>query len=101
MSPDNDFVLTGPAALSCNDTAAIASAVLNRPVRHVLLDGADLALRFEAQGMPEAHAKTLASLDEAIAKGAEDRSTDCVRQLSGHAPAAYRDFADRVVGTWA
>ena len=43
-----DYVLTGPEALSYDDVAAIVSTTLGRPVRHIVLDPAQLADRFEA-----------------------------------------------------
>ncbi|GGH49522.1 ergot alkaloid biosynthesis protein [Frigidibacter albus] len=95
-----DYVLTGPEALSYDDTAAILSDVIGRPVRHVPLDPAALTARFVAQGVPQGYAETLASLDAAISAGAEDRTTTGMQQLTGQAPTSFRAFAERAVAAW-
>lgn len=95
-----DVVLTGPDALSYDETAAIISAVVGRTVRHLRLDPADLTARFGAQGLTPDYADTLTSLDRAIATGAEDRITACVEQVSGQPPTSFRAFANRVVEGW-
>ncbi|MBM3604606.1 MAG: ergot alkaloid biosynthesis protein [Alphaproteobacteria bacterium] len=95
-----DVILTGPEALSYADIAALVSAVIGQPIRHVQLDPADLAARFVAQGLTPDYAETLASLDRAIATGAEDRVTAGVEQVSGQLPTSFRAFAERVVNRW-
>lgn len=97
---NTDCVLTGPEALSYDDAAAIMSATLGRPVRHVLLEPAALTARLAAQGMPHAYAETLSRLDEAISAGAEDRTTDSVERLTGQVPVSFETFAERAVGVW-
>ncbi len=97
---NSDVVLTGPEALSYDDTAVIIAAVLGRPVRHVSLDPAALISRFVAQGLPPDYAKTLAGLDADIAAGAEDYTTLGVERVTGQRPASFRDFAERVADTW-
>lgn len=95
-----DFVLTGPEALSYDNVAAIAAATLGRPVRHVLLDPAQLTARFEAQGMPRGYAETLTQLDEAIRTGVEDRTTGCVEDLTGNPPMTFTAFAANAAIAW-
>lgn len=95
-----DAVLTGPVALSYGDAAAIISAALGRPVRHVSLEPNDLTARFVAEGLPRAYAETLTGLDGVIAAGAEDRTTISVEQITGQPPTSFRSFAERVVKTW-
>ncbi len=97
---NSDVVLTGPDALSYDDTAAIITAALGRPVRHVSLDPAALAARFVAQGLRSDYAGMLAGLDADIASGAEDRTTLGVEQVTGQRPTSFRAFANRVLETW-
>lgn len=97
---NNDVVLTGPEALSYDKIAAIITAVVGRPVRHIRLEPADLTGRFVAQGLTPDYAETLTRLDRAIAAGAEDRTTACVAQISGQLPISFRAFAERVVKSW-
>lgn len=97
---NSDVVLTGPEALSYDDTAAIITAALGRPVRHVSLDPAALIARFVAQGLPPDYAKTLTDLDADIAAGVEDCTTSSVKQMTGQQPTSFRAFANRVVENW-
>ena len=82
-------ILTGPAALSYDEVAA------HLGVRHDSLTVDELAQRFTTMGIPARYAKVLASLDEAIANGAEDRVTDDVLRLTGRPPMAFADFLER------
>jgi ergot alkaloid biosynthesis protein len=97
---NSDVVLTGPEALSYGDIAAILTAVLGRPIRHLSLDASALTARFVAQGLPRDYAKTLTQMDVDIAAGAEDCTTFGVEQITGQRPRSFRTFADRVVETW-
>ncbi|GHA23809.1 hypothetical protein GCM10007989_19200 [Devosia pacifica] len=97
---NGDKVLTGPEALSYEDTAGIVSEVTGRTIRHVALSPEELALRFEAQGLPRDHDGILAGLDETICTGVEDRTTDGVALLTGKAPVSFRQFAKSNLGSW-
>jgi uncharacterized protein YbjT (DUF2867 family) len=97
---NSDVVLTGPEALSYDDTAAIITAALGRPVRHVSLDPAALAVRLVAKGLSADYAEMLMGLDADIASGAEDRTTLGVEQVTRQRPTSFRAFANRVRETW-
>ncbi|WP_299837121.1 NAD(P)H-binding protein [uncultured Jannaschia sp.] len=97
---NDDRILTGPEALSYEDTAGILSEVTGRTIRHVALSTRELALRFEAQGLPPDYAALLADLDDMIHTGVEDRTTEGVARLTGQAPGSFRDFAKGNVGRW-
>ena len=91
-------VLTGPAALSYGDVAAILSRTLGHPVRHDSVTVEELARRFTTLGIPEAYAIFLAGLDEAIARGAEAKVTDEVQRWTGRAPIAFAQLAEARAG---
>jgi uncharacterized protein YbjT (DUF2867 family) len=93
-APDTDLVLTGPEALSHDDVAAIMSEATGRPVTHVRVSAAAMRERLASHVPPE-FAALLADLDLAIAQGAEDRTTDTVRRLTGRAPHGLRAVIER------
>ncbi|MDT0441487.1 NmrA family NAD(P)-binding protein [Streptomyces johnsoniae] len=93
-APRTDLVLTGPEALSHDDVATIVTEVTGRPVAHRHLPAGQLRDRLAAT-MPRDFAALLADLDLAIAGGAEDRTTDTVRRLTGRPPRSFRAVAER------
>lgn len=95
-----EFILTGPAALSYDDVAALISEVSGRSVEHRRFTEAALALRHESSGLPVDYALMLARMDTAIAEGAEDRITDAVLEVTGRQPTAFADFARRDAARW-
>lgn len=99
-TPHNtDHIITGPEALSYDEIAAVLTEVGGRQVRHRAIDAAELAVRHSAIGIPPDFAHFLASLDTAIAAGAEDRTTSTVADVTGRTPRSFRDFCrDRLRG---
>ncbi|MFE5772403.1 NAD(P)H-binding protein [Streptomyces sp. NPDC056485] len=93
-APDTDLVLTGPEALSHDDVAAILTEVTGRPVvhHHLTYEAMRDAL---AAAIPPEFAAMLAGMDRAIAEGAEDRTTDTVRRVTGRPPHGFRAVAER------
>ncbi|GHE03937.1 NmrA family NAD(P)-binding protein [Streptomyces alanosinicus] len=91
---NSDAVLTGPEALRYDDIAAVLTEVTGRPVVHRRLTYEQLRDRLAAR-MPPEFAAMLAGMDRAIAEGAEDRTTDTVRQLTGRPPHSFRAVAVR------
>lgn len=90
-SHDTDHVITGPAALSYADAAALAAALLGHPVEHVDVPrDAFVGLLYE-QGLEPGIAGVLADLDQIVRAGAEDRVTDTVARLAGRAPRALAE----------
>lgn len=94
------FLLTGPEALGYDDVASIIGRHVGRPIRHVGLSPAALAERLERAGIPGDFARMLARMDDAIAAGAEDRTTPEVRELSGRTAGTFDDFARRNAALW-
>ncbi|MFJ8039473.1 NAD(P)H-binding protein [Kitasatospora sp. NPDC096147] len=95
--PGTDLVLTGPRALGYDEVATILSEVTGRPVAHRKLTVDQLRERWAAE-IPDEFATLLAELDRSIAAGAEDRTTDTVRRVTGRDPGSFRAFAERELG---
>ncbi|AUG75228.1 NAD(P)-dependent oxidoreductase [Kitasatospora sp. MMS16-BH015] len=93
-APDRDLILTGPEALDHDEVAAVLSAVTGRRVAHHRLTYREQRDRLAAL-MPAEFATLLAQMDLAIAAGAEDRTTDTVRLLTGRPPHDFRQVAVR------
>ncbi|MFK4266009.1 NAD(P)H-binding protein [Streptomyces milbemycinicus] len=98
---DTAHTITGPEAIGYGDAARIIAEVSGRAVRHVSVDTAALAGRLADAGYPKEFATMLAGLDEAVRRGAEDRTTDTVRRVTGRAPRSFRDFAVEHRAEWA
>jgi uncharacterized protein YbjT (DUF2867 family) len=93
ISLDRDPVLTGPAALSYDDVAAVISRASGRAITHVEVSEDRLREIWEADGLPADYAAMLARLDGLIATGAEDRVTDEVLRITGRPPTSFERFA--------
>lgn len=90
--PSRDHILTGPEALSYDASARLLAAAIGRPIRHLRLSSEQLAKRYLSFGLPEAYAATLAEMDDAISRGAEDRTTSEVETLTGQLPTTLARF---------
>jgi ergot alkaloid biosynthesis protein len=97
QAPNTDLIITGPQALNYDDIAALLTQVTGRTITHRRLTYEELRDRLAAD-MPTEFAAMLADMDRAIAKGAEDRTTDTVQRLTGRPPRGFRAFAEREVG---
>ncbi|WNG49104.1 hypothetical protein F0U60_37055 [Archangium minus] len=91
---------TAWSASSYGEAAAIIGDALGRPVRHVNLSEEALAERWSRLGLRQDYAALLASMDGAIARGAEDRTTATVEQVTGQPPRDLADFARASVSAW-
>ncbi|QSQ22408.1 NAD(P)H-binding protein [Pyxidicoccus parkwayensis] len=97
LSPLNAApVLTGPEALSYDEVAALLSGALGRRVEHQAVSVQESRAAMVAAGIPDAYAALLAGMEDAIARGAEDRTTDAVLRITGRRPRAFRDVASRL-----
>ncbi|MDS0131904.1 MULTISPECIES: NAD(P)H-binding protein [unclassified Amycolatopsis] len=94
---NTDHVLTGPAALSYAEAAAIVSARLGRPVRHRAVGTEAFAASLTTSGIPAEFARVLAALDEDIRRGAEDRVTPAVEQVTGRPPRSFETFVQEEI----
>jgi uncharacterized protein YbjT (DUF2867 family) len=97
QAPNTDLIITGPAALSYSEIAAVLTEVTGRTVTHGRLTYEQMRDRLTAD-MPVEFAAMLAGMDQSIAEGAEDRTTDTVQRLTGRPPSSFRAFAERESG---
>jgi len=84
--------VTGPAALTSDELAALASEVVGRKIVHVSVPGDALVRGLVEHGLPQPVAELLASFDAGIARGELATATDTVQRLTGRAPSSLRDF---------
>ncbi|MET7530916.1 NmrA family NAD(P)-binding protein [Streptomyces goshikiensis] len=96
-APNTDLILTGPSALNHREVAEVLSEVTGRSVVHEELTPEQMRDRLAAF-MPAEFAALLADMDRAIAAGAEDRTTDTVRRVTGLPPLDFRAVALREAG---
>lgn len=92
--PSSEHVLTGPQALAYDEVAAAIGARIGRPVRHYRLTVDELADRYAGFGIPRSYALTLAAMDEAIARGSEDRITLEVERITGRPANTLANFLE-------
>jgi len=59
-----------------------------------------LARNFEKGGIPKEFAVLLASLDRAIANGAEAQLTTEVQRITGRPPISFQTFAQNARSAW-
>ncbi len=87
-----ELILTGPDAISYDEAAQAIAEVVGRPIRHRRLSADELAARYRSFGVPAPYALLLAGMDEAIANGAEDRTTTAVPMLIGRPATTFARF---------
>lgn len=95
-----DHVITGPQALSYDDVAATFARVLGREIVHERVDRDTVRQRMQRSGIPHAFAEILASLEDGLRDGAEDRTTDTVQRVTGRPPRSLDAWARSNAGVW-
>jgi uncharacterized protein YbjT (DUF2867 family) len=91
-APNRDYLLTGPAALSYRDVAALIDEVAAYPVRYVSLSPEQGQARWASFGLPPEAARFAVDLDLKLAAGLEDRVTATVPELTGRPARTFREF---------
>lgn len=95
-----DHILTGPEAVSYDTVAATMSRYLGKKVTHKRLSVQELAERFQSLGLPDGYANVLADMDDSVAKGEEDRTTESVYNIIGRPANSIDAFVGRNVSAW-
>lgn len=91
--PTGCFDLTGPAALSNHDIAAVLSRLLGREIRYVDADPRETRAALHAQGVTAWLADIIMELYDLSARGDAALITTDVEQLLGRAPTSFETFA--------
>ncbi|WP_433662119.1 NmrA family NAD(P)-binding protein [Nocardia sp. CA-128927] len=92
---NTDHVITGPEALSYAQAAAIIGEETGRVVRHEPVGVAEFTALARESGVPADYAAFLAGLDDEIRRGAEDRVTSVVPDVTGRDAGSFRAFIAR------
>lgn len=97
---NSDFILTGDEAISCDRVAELISQACGRRISHTHISTEELTERLLASGLPEPTVNVLAAGYQTIAEGAEDRTTDAIKTLTGKPPMTFEAFAKASASVW-
>lgn len=86
------YNLTGPAALSTDEIAALVREATGKPLAVVNLTDEQLAGGMKAAGVPEPFIPTFVSFDANTREGGFDVATRDIEKLSGRAPQDLESF---------
>lgn len=86
------YDITGPAAVTQDEVAAIAAAVTGKPVAHVALTPEALRPGLTGAGLPPFMVDVLVDFDIETAQGYYAVATPAVAQLTGRPPMSVADF---------
>jgi len=84
--------VTGPAALSSADVAALATTLTRRTITHLPVPADGLRAGLTQAGLPTALVEALITFDLAAARGELKSVSTTVTQLTGRAPTTVADF---------
>jgi len=95
------YELTGPEALSYDETAAELSRALGRPIRHVNLPPEDYRQGMLAEGVPAPLADLLVDLERLYREGGARGLSPDVRKVTGRELIAFARYARETAATGA
>jgi NAD(P)H dehydrogenase (quinone) len=84
--------VTGPAPVTQDEIAALATELTGKPVKHVALSADDFRKGLAAAGIPLAYVEVLADFDVAASQGYHAIVTPTVKELGGREPTSVRAF---------
>jgi uncharacterized protein YbjT (DUF2867 family) len=94
------YTLTSNDSLTENESAAILSTAIGKPVRYEAISN-DVAINGMKQwGLPQAVIDVMASLNEIVAAGYAAGTTSDVQTLLGRAPISFAQFAKDYSDVW-
>jgi uncharacterized protein YbjT (DUF2867 family) len=96
------YTLSGPEALTYDDTADELSKALDRAIRHITLSPADLKAGMLAEGMPEAIADRMLDLERYFREDRASGITEDVRHVTGREPRRFAEYVQTTAptGVW-
>lgn len=96
LAADNDakavYDITGPAALTIDEIAAIASEVFGKPIRVVQVSDDELAQRLAKAGLPDFAVSLLVAFDANSRAGNVDIASSTVEDLTDLRPMDFKTF---------
>jgi uncharacterized protein YbjT (DUF2867 family) len=87
------YTLTGPAAITFEEVAGHLSEVMGREVEFVPIPDEAAQRGMIEQGLPEFVAGQIVAVFGVLRQGAQERTTDAVRDLTGGNPRDFAEFA--------
>jgi uncharacterized protein YbjT (DUF2867 family) len=97
---NRDFILTADELISYDRVAELISQACGRRISHTRVSTEALTERFRVSGLPGRSAKLLAAAYQSIAEGAEERTTDAFKTLTGKSPITFWEFAEANADVW-
>ncbi|ANY06177.1 hypothetical protein [Pseudonocardia sp. HH130630-07] len=97
--PDGVHELTGPAALTMAEVAAVLSRAAGHPVTYRAVSGPEFRADLLAAGLPEPAADGLTGLFAELFDGRNVATTDGVRAALGRDPVSFAAAMERAHGT--
>ena len=86
--------VTGPAPVTLDDVARLASTVAGKTVTHVPLPPDALRQGMVAAGLPDFYADALVAFDVDAAEGYHAITTPAVRDFTGREPTSVKAFLE-------
>ncbi|MBO2463248.1 SDR family oxidoreductase [Actinomadura violacea] len=86
------YALTGPAALTYDQAAAVLSDELGRTIRYIGMSDDEARRMLLDRGLPEFHADSLVEVGRAYRDGGADTVLPTVRDLTGRHPTGFGEF---------
>ncbi|UED83293.1 NAD-dependent epimerase/dehydratase family protein [Streptomyces profundus] len=96
----SDYLLSGPKALSYQDTATAITARTGRTVRVVHATAGELTAHYRSAGLPADFAASLAGVEEGVRSGRDDWVSTAVLDLTGRPPRSFAAFVDEYAAEW-
>jgi NAD(P)H dehydrogenase (quinone) len=84
--------VTGPAPVTQDEVAALASQLTGKPVKHVPLAADDFRKGLAAAGLPPVYVEVITDFDIAAAQGYHAIVTPVVKDLGGREPTSIKTF---------
>jgi uncharacterized protein YbjT (DUF2867 family) len=88
-----NYILTGPAAISLHDVAAAFSTVLGKDVQYINVPHEASFEAMTGMGVPAWIAEGYGELMQGFSEGFANSTTDCVATLAGHPARSIEQFA--------
>jgi uncharacterized protein YbjT (DUF2867 family) len=90
---DETYTLTGPEAIAFGEVAANLSEATKREIEYLNVPDEAALEGMTEQGLPDFVAAQIVTVFGMLRGGAQERTTDTVRSLTGHEPRSFAEFA--------